>query len=179
MASSYKDHKPCNEQIKKEDRIDGDYIFILFYDYIHKRNWTFIRNKVPIVDQTNATPAIANFNMKIVTPISFKKYTKIAAKTIGKIQYPRTHTHWKKEIFPPSNLVLIVTTKAPPHITKNTTPNSLPLEFIPMFRTLIKLSDTEKVTSREWVVPKDPLNKQKWYNFVTLLHLLGHSPCWT
>jgi len=68
--------------------------------------------------------------------------TKIAPKTIGNTQYPSTQTHWKKEIFPPSNLVLMVTTKEPPHMTRNTTPNSLPFEWSVMFRMLNNYIDT-------------------------------------
>ncbi len=49
-----------------------------------------------------------------------------AAKTIGKTQYPKTHTHWKNEIWPPKSFVFIVTTNEPPHMIKNKIPKLFP-----------------------------------------------------
>lgn len=60
-------------------------------------------------------------------PKNLRIYIATAARTIGKTQYPNTQTHWKKDICPPSSLVFIVTTKAPPHIIKNKTPKDFPL----------------------------------------------------
>jgi hypothetical protein len=36
-----------------------------------------------------------------------------AATVIGKMQYPRTQTDWKKEMFPPRSWALTVTTADP------------------------------------------------------------------
>lgn len=76
------------------------------------------------------------------------------------MQYPKTQTHWKNEIFPPSNFVLMVTTKAPPHITRKTTPNSLPLELMPMLRTLHLSRHTAIAGGKGSKDPTNPLNSQ-------------------
>ena len=113
---------------------------------------------LPRVDQTNAAAAISNFSRKSVMPICFKKNTMTAASTMGKMQYPSTHTHWKNEIFPPSNLVFIVTTKDPPHMIRKTMPNSLPFELMPMLRILSRKTSTGKGGGRGGVDPRDPLS---------------------
>ena len=78
---------------------------------------------LPKTDQASARAAIISFkNMKFIDTV-LSNPTIVAAKTIGKIQYPNTHTHWKNDILPPRSFVLIVTTNAPPHITKNKIPN--------------------------------------------------------
>jgi len=83
-----------------------------------------------------------------------------AASTMGKMQYPSTHTHWKNEIFPPSNLVFIVTTKDPPHMIRKTMPNSLPFELMPMLRILSRKTSTGKGGGRGEAGPRDPLSLQ-------------------
>ena len=112
---------------------------------------------LPIVDQTRATAAIANFNKKNVIPIFLRIYAAKAASTIGKMQYPRTQTHWKKDIFPPSSFVLMVTMKDPPHITKKMIPNYPPFELIPKLRILFKSIGTMREVGKEVKVPIDPL----------------------
>ena len=84
-----------------------------------------------------------------------------APKTIGNMQYPKTHTHWKKLILPPKSLVLIVTTKEPPHITRNTTPNSFPFDFRVILRMLNWIQNTMTKQGRVAKVPKDPLYNNK------------------
>jgi hypothetical protein len=69
-------------------------------------------------------------------------------------------------------LVLIVTMKAPPHINRKTTPNSFPLELIPMLRILSDGRSTAIERGREWVAPKDPLNG-KWSTIPEHLHTFG------
>jgi len=101
-----------------------------------------------------------------------------AASTIGKIQYPSTHTHWKNDMWPPNNFVLIVTINEPPHIIRKTIPNSLPFELIPMFKMLNKILTTEREGDIELVGPKDPLYKQEIYNFWVLLLLPDHFTYW-
>ena len=120
---SYEDHKPVDKQVKQEDRISGDYVFVFMNHNIHKRDCAYVRTNLPKTDQTRASAAIISFkNMKFID-IVLSSPTIVAANTIGKMQYPKTHTHWKNDILPPSSFVLIVTTNAPPHITKNKIPN--------------------------------------------------------
>lgn len=118
-----------------------------------------VKHKLPIDDQTRANTAITNFKkMKFIENI-FRIATKAAPNTMGNTQYPSTQTHWKKLIFPPNNLVFRVTTIEPPHMTKNTTPNSFPLEFIDRFRILPLKRLTKKERDRGGEGPKGPLNK--------------------
>lgn len=99
---------------------------------------TFIKDIEPKIkyknllkeDQTKATPAIISLIGNIFIPINLNTYIAAADKTIGNTQYPKTQTHWKNDICPPSNLVLIVTTNAPPHIIMKSTPNDLPLSCV-------------------------------------------------
>lgn len=105
-------------------------------------------------------------------PTCFRIYTATAAKTMGKMQYPSTQTHWKKEMCPPSSLVLIVTMKAPPHINRKTTPNSFPLELMPILRMLSDCRSTAIERGREWADPRDPLN-HKWSTIPQHLHTFG------
>lgn len=90
------------------------------------------------VDQSKATPDIAILIGNRRIPIPLITYIATAASKIGNTQYPKTQTHWKNEICPPNNLVLMVTTKAPPHIIKNKIPKDFPLSCvsIPKFSTL-------------------------------------------
>jgi hypothetical protein len=53
----------------------------------------------------------------------------IAARFIGKIQYPKTHTLCKKETLPPRTLALIVTMAAPPQIRIKMTPYFINFTF--------------------------------------------------
>jgi hypothetical protein len=112
-----------------------------------------------MVAQTRAAAATISFSTSTANPKIFRMAMRTAAKTMGKMQYPKTHTHWKKLILPPSNLVLMVTTKLPPHITKNTTPNSLPFDFSVMLRMLHEETSTRTAPDRAATVPRDPLHK--------------------
>ena len=158
LPLSNEDDEPIDEQIKQEDGVYGDDVLLLLDYHIHKRNRPYFDPNLPKVDQTNAAAAISNFSRKSVMPIFFKKKTTTAASTMGKMQYPSTHTHWKKEIFPPSNLVFTVTTNDPPHIIRKTMPNSLPFELIPMLRILRSKTSTGKGGGRGEVGPRDPLS---------------------
>ena len=85
-----------------------------------------------------------------------------AANKIGKTQYPKTQTHWKNDICPPSNLVLMVTTNEPPHMIKNNTPNDFPLSgvSIPKFKTLNFILITLKAISIRLMDPINPLHDE-------------------
>lgn len=83
--------KITNHAMNKQNKNIG-YTAIKFLSYFYPK-LTFIKEYdpnitiiIPIVDQTKATPAIINFNMKNSIPICFSINTVIAAKTIGKTQ---------------------------------------------------------------------------------------------
>ncbi len=40
LSISNKDQEPINEEVKQEDRVDGDDIFLLIDNHIHKGNRT-------------------------------------------------------------------------------------------------------------------------------------------
>lgn len=73
-----------------------------------------------------AAPHIKIFRSKKLMVSILSRYIRAAASTIGKTQYPKTHTHWKNDICPPNNLVLTVTTNEPPHMIKNRIPKLFP-----------------------------------------------------
>lgn len=101
------------------------------------------------VDHTNATPAIIILISRECIVNVFSTYAANAASTMGKMQYPNTQTHWKKEICPPRSLVLMVTTNDPPHMIKNSTPKDLPLSYesIPRLRMLHNERSTKRAPS--------------------------------
>ncbi len=70
---SYEDHEPCDEEVKEEDGVDGNYVLILLDNHIHKGNRAYIRKGIPSVDHTKVTAAMANFNKKIVMPTCLRK----------------------------------------------------------------------------------------------------------
>jgi len=63
---------------------------------------------------------------------------RIEERTIGNIQYPRTHRHCRIFACPPRRLQLIATTNDPPHIRRNTVANRLSLSAVLKLNTLRK-----------------------------------------
>jgi len=83
------------------------------------------------VAQMNAKMHISN--RKMILP---QKKHIIAAKNNGQVQYPSTHTLWKKEMLPPSKTAFTVTTAAP-------------------HQTIMKISEN---TNADWLVDTCVLN---------------------
>jgi hypothetical protein len=62
---SDKQNKPSDEQIKYKNRINRDYLLILFNQHIHKRQRTYsYQPKLLKVDHKIAAPPISNFTSK-------------------------------------------------------------------------------------------------------------------
>lgn len=87
---------------------------------------TFVKLIELSVDQTTATPTMAILNKSRFMPSFLRNTMAKAAKLMGNTQYPKTQILWKKLMWPPSNLLFIVTRKAPPHIITKMMPNDLP-----------------------------------------------------
>lgn len=89
-----------------------------------------------IVDHTRAIPVITSFSTRKSALMDFSNTITKAAMLMGKMQYPRAHTHWKKEMWPPSSLELRVTMNAPPHMITKMIPKDLDVVVTPMFSVL-------------------------------------------
>ena len=64
------------------------------------------------VDQAKHVPTTANRSKKLLVSAYSNKHAK-APQSRGKIEYPSTHTLWKKLMRPPSNWAFSVTMAAP------------------------------------------------------------------
>lgn len=88
-----------------------------------------------MLDQRKATKTTDAF--KIMLSKTIPKADKMtAAKTIGNIQYPSTHKHYKIWAFPPNKLQFTVTIREPPQIIKKIVANKLWLSSVDNVRTL-------------------------------------------